>query len=286
VFRSLAAGWLVIVPLVLTVVVNFGLMGLTGIPLNIDNSLTAAMVVGIGADYAIYFLFRLREELERTRNEELAIRTTLRTAGKATLFVASAVAGGYAVLLFSFGFYEHIWMAILIGVAMIVSCFATLTLLPALLLATRPGFVFRPHRALAPASLSAIALLAVGAGAGALLPGVVRGQAPAPDPVAIMSRNFMVNRVPDSEQQTTITLINRGGQQRVRRLVGWTKLQANGVDNRRLVRYEAPADIAGTATLLVEHSDRDDDIWIYLPAVRKVRRLVASNKKESFGGTD
>jgi predicted RND superfamily exporter protein/outer membrane lipoprotein-sorting protein len=285
VFRSVAAGWLVVIPLVLTVLVNFGVMGLTGIPLNIDNSLTAAMVIGIGADYAIYFIFRFREELARTSDETEAVRATLRTAGKATLFVASAVAGGYAVLALSFGFYPHIWMAILIGVAMFVSCFSTLTLLPALLLATRPVFVFRhAQRASAPAAVTIAAFLALAASA-AIAP-AVRAQAAAPDPVAIMTRNFTVSRVPDSEQGTTITLINRAGQQRVRKLVGWTKLEANGIDNRRLVRYETPADVAGTATLVVEHADGDDDIWIYLPSLRKVRRLVASNKKESFVGTD
>jgi len=283
VFRSLAAGWLVIVPLALTVLVNFGLMGLTGIPLNIDNSLTAAMVVGIGADYAIYLIFRLREELARQPNEMDAVRATLRTAGKATLFVASAVTGGYAVLALSVGFYPHIWMAILIGAAMIVSCFATLILIPALLLVTRPRFVFaRPRHAVV--ASAAVALFAV---AGTLVPGQsAAAQTAASDLTAIMTQNFMVSRVPNSEQQTTITLINSAGQQRVRQLVGWTKLQSNSVDNRRVVRYETPADVAGTATLLVEHADAEDDIWIYLPALRKVRRLVASNKKESFIGTD
>jgi predicted RND superfamily exporter protein/outer membrane lipoprotein-sorting protein len=285
VFRSFAAGWLVVIPLVLTVLVNFGLMGLTGIPLNIDNSLTAAMVIGIGADYAIYLIFRFREELARLGDETEAVRVTLRTAGKATLFVASAVAGGYSVLALSFGYYAHIWMAILIGVAMFVSCFATLTLLPALLLATRPVFVFRhARRASAAAAVTIAAFLALAASP-AIAP-ALRAQSPAPDPVAIMTRNFTVSRVPDSEQGTTITLINRAGQQRVRKLVGWTKLEANGIDNRRLVRYETPADVAGTATLVVEHADGDDDIWIYLPSLRKVRRLVASNKKESFVGTD
>ena len=37
---------------------------------------------------------------------------------------------------------------------------------------------------------------------------------------------------------------------------------------------------------MIEHSDKDDDIWIYLPALKKVRRLVSSNKKDSFVGTD
>ena len=46
--------------------VNFGLMGLTGIPLNIATSLISAMAVGIGADYAIYLIYRFREELAGT----------------------------------------------------------------------------------------------------------------------------------------------------------------------------------------------------------------------------
>ncbi|MEP6622003.1 MAG: outer membrane lipoprotein-sorting protein [bacterium] len=281
VFRSLMAGLMVIVPLALTILVNFGVMGFTGIPLNIDNSLTAAMVIGVGADYAIYLIFRLREELARQPDEVEAVRVALSTAGKATLFVASAVAGGYSVLAFSFGYYPHVWMAILIGVAMIVSCFATLTLIPALLLLTRPRFAFASQRrALATAAAAGlIALSAPFAPTRAVA-------AQAPDATAVMTRNFMVGRVVDSEQLSTITLINQGGQERVRRLLGWTKLQANGVDNRRIAQYESPADIAGTATLLVEHADADDDIWIYLPALRKVRRLVASNKKESFVGTD
>jgi len=37
---------------------------------------------------------------------------------------------------------------------------------------------------------------------------------------------------------------------------------------------------------LVEHADRDDDMWVYLPALKKVRRLASSNKKDSFVGTD
>lgn len=47
-----------------------------------------------------------------------------------------------------------------------------------------------------------------------------------------------------------------------------------------------PADIKGTGFLQVEHNDGDDDLWIYLPALKKSRRLVANNKKDSFVGSD
>src|SRR5205823_596123 len=138
VFRSLVAGIVVLVPLMLAVVTNFGLMGWLGIQLNIATSVISAMVVGLGADYAIYLVYRLREELRQGLDEASAVRTALTTAGKATLFVASAVAGGYGLLIFSWGFNIHLWFAILIASAMIVSCLAALTVLPALILTIRP----------------------------------------------------------------------------------------------------------------------------------------------------
>jgi predicted RND superfamily exporter protein len=146
VFRSLMAGILVLVPLALAVLANFGLMGLLGIRLNIATSVISAMAVGLGADYAIYLVYRLREELDQSLDEAAAVRTALTTAGKATLFVASAVAGGYGLLALSWGFNIHIWFAILIMSAMLVSCLGALTLLPSLILTFRPRFIFRTSR--------------------------------------------------------------------------------------------------------------------------------------------
>jgi predicted RND superfamily exporter protein len=148
VFRSLTAGILVLVPLGLAVLANFGLMGLLGIRLNIATSVISAMAVGLGADYAIYFVYRLREELDHSSDEAVAFRTALTTAGKASLFVASAVAGGYGLLALSWGFNIHIWFAILIMSAMLVSCLGAVTLLPSLILTFRPRFIYRRVRGL------------------------------------------------------------------------------------------------------------------------------------------
>jgi predicted RND superfamily exporter protein/outer membrane lipoprotein-sorting protein len=283
VFRSLVAGLLVLAPLLVAVLANFGLMGWSGILLNIPTSLTSAMAVGIGADYAIYLIFRLREELANGHDEVTATRRVLSSAGMATLFVATAVAAGYGVLLLSFGFHIHMWMAILIAVAMMVSAFAALLLIPALLLSFRPQFMFST----APLKLSPapVAMMVLAMASGLLL---YAGKTWAAEPTAleIMQKNFVVNKVADSISDATFTLINSGGQQRVRKTYGTTKLQENGIDNMRMTRFLSPADIKDTVSLLIEHSDRDDDIWIYLPAFHKVRRMAASNKKDSFVGTD
>ncbi len=283
VFRSLLAGILVLVPLILAVLANFGFMGLTGMRLNIATAVISAMAVGIGADYAIYFIYRLREELARGGDEVTAVRTAYTTAGKAILFVASAISGGYAVLLLSYGFYLHMWYAIQIATAMLVSALGALTVLPSLILTFRPRFVFGEVRQRGTPAVEIATLLAVTLGLG-----LTFGHTWAADPTAkeIMEKNFVVSKFVDSTSDATFTLINKTGQERVRKTFGTSKLQANGTDNRRMVRFLSPPDVKGTVTLLVEHSDTDDDIWIYLPALKKVRRLVASNKKHSFVGTD
>lgn len=285
VFRSIAAGLLVITPLLLSVLVNMGLLGLLGLKLNIPVALTSALAIGIGADYAIYMLFRLREELALGTEENEAFRKVLRTAGKACLFVASAVAGGYAVQAFSRGYYPHTWNALLIGTAMLVSVTAALTVMPALVLKFRPKFIFNggsvKSKSVAPAAIPALAALGV-----AFILGGMPTPAHAISPVEIMEKNFVVTKYPDSTSETTMTLTNKAGKQRVRKTFGTTKLEPNGVDNKRMTRFLEPADVKGTVSLLVEHSDKDDDIWIYLPSTKKVRRLISSNKKDSFVGTD
>jgi len=142
VFRSVLAGVLILTPLVATVFANFGFMGLAGIPLNIPTALVSAMAVGIAADYAIYLAYRLREELRSDLPEAQAIHRAFMSAGKATIFVSTAVAGGFGLLVTSWGFNVHLWMGLLIALAMVVSAFSTLTVFASLILTLRPKFIF------------------------------------------------------------------------------------------------------------------------------------------------
>jgi len=134
-------GLLVAMPLGLTVAVNFGVMGLLGIPLDTITSAISAMAVGIGADYAIYFLFRVREELAHGGRLEDALGRALMTSGKAVLFVSSAIAFGYATLCLS-GFGLHVQLGSLVALAMLVSSGSALVLLPAVVARFRPAFLW------------------------------------------------------------------------------------------------------------------------------------------------
>jgi len=141
VLQSLVGGLLVATPLALAVLMNFAVMGFAGIPLDVITSPIAAMAVGIGSDYAVYFLFRLREELASSRTDTLALASTMQSCGKAIVYVSSAIAGGYLVLCAS-GFVFHIELGLLVALAMVVSSLGAITLLPALALLIRPAFLF------------------------------------------------------------------------------------------------------------------------------------------------
>jgi outer membrane lipoprotein-sorting protein len=101
-----------------------------------------------------------------------------------------------------------------------------------------------------------------------------------------MEKNFVVTKVSALRIDATMVLITDKGQRRERRMSSVVKLQPNGVDSKLLVSFNAPADIRGTGFLQLEHSEGDDDLWIYLPALKKSRRLVANNKGDSFVGSD
>lgn len=137
---SLLGGLLVVVPLALAVAVNFGVMGLLGVPLDNMTAAISAMAVGIGADYAMYLLFRMRQEAGTSATLDDAVERALGTAGKAVLFVSSAVSVGYATLMLS-GFKVHVQLGGLVALAMIVSSLGALVVLPTLVLALRPAFL-------------------------------------------------------------------------------------------------------------------------------------------------
>ncbi len=149
--RSLIGGFLVLLPLATSALVNLGLMGGTGIMLSMATSAISAMAVGIGADYAVYFLFRVREEFQRTGDLRQATSQALCTSGKAIAYVASAVAGGYLCLALSL-FKVHVLLGVLVALTMVTSSAATVAFLPSVVLKVKPKFLTRRAEQPAPAA--------------------------------------------------------------------------------------------------------------------------------------
>lgn len=145
IFRSVIGGFITIIPLSLTVLINFAAMGFLGIPLEVGTSIVANVAVGIGVDYAIHFLTRFRYEfnaLNLPNTYEGFFRAAVETAissGQAILFNAMSVAIGFLVLVFS-TFVPLIRLGALVAAVMFISSFGSMVLLPAILVTLRPKF--------------------------------------------------------------------------------------------------------------------------------------------------
>ena len=97
----------------------------------------------------------------------------------------------------------------------------------------------------------------------------------------IMKRVDERNIPKDMKSEMTMKLINKKGQERVRSV----KIIRQG-DEKQIMWFLAPPDVRGTSFLRISYDDRDDDMWLYLPAFRKVRRIASRARKENFMGSD
>ncbi len=140
--KSIIGGFISTTPIILTILINFTIMAIFGIPLDVVTVLIGSVAVGIGIDYTIHFIIRFKVEHAQGKTELEALSKTLETTGKAIIINALSVMMGFLVLVLGhivpmqrFGY--------LIALTMIISATASLTVLPALLLVTRAGFIGR-----------------------------------------------------------------------------------------------------------------------------------------------
>ena len=102
----------------------------------------------------------------------------------------------------------------------------------------------------------------------------------------IIDRAQEVIRVKGVQGVSILRIIDEKGRERVRKIKMVTKLFDNGETEKRLLRFMAPPDVKGTGLLTFDYKSKDDDIWLYMPALRKVRRIVSSEKAKNFLGSE
>lgn len=138
--RSLIAGFISLIPLVMTVIVNFGVMGFSDTPLDMATLMISSIAIGIGIDYAIHFISRFREEYRSSHDSKQALSETLQTTGRGIAYNALALALGFGVLLFS-TFKGTVNFGLLISMTMLVSSASAFTVIPAIMMTWEPKFL-------------------------------------------------------------------------------------------------------------------------------------------------
>lgn len=90
----------------------------------------------------------------------------------------------------------------------------------------------------------------------------------------------------NSTSNMKMTLIDKNGKKRIRNLKTFTK--DKGEDKLKMMFFLTPADVKNTGFLTYDYEDssKDDDQWLYLPELQKVKRIASSDKSSSFMGSD
>jgi hypothetical protein len=122
-------------------------------------------------------------------------------------------------------------------------------------------------------------------GAGFVSTRVTAAGAP-PSAREIMEQATTARKLDGSEAQVKMTTIDDKGQTRERAITIATKLFDGGNTEKRIYRFTAPADVQGTSILVFDYQENADDVWIYLPALRKTRRIVSTQRSQSFMGSE
>jgi uncharacterized protein len=140
VFRSVAAGLLASVPLVVAILVVFGMMAAFGINLDTVTSILTGIMIGAGTDYTAYFLWRMRELSGRCASLEEAYAGTMGTIGKGIVYNGLSVVVGFVVFFWS-NFLPVVFFGALISVSIFICVVGALTVLPAAVIIARPRFL-------------------------------------------------------------------------------------------------------------------------------------------------
>jgi len=104
-----------------------------------------------------------------------------------------------------------------------------------------------------------------------------------PDPVALIKASTDAVSLTAADMDATLSIYDTRGNVRTRRIQQASRV-FDGVTKTRLT-FLAPADVAGTRLLIYDYPDKDDDMWIFLPALRNTRRIVSREKGQSFMGS-
>jgi len=277
-FRSLALGIISVLPVAITVLLLYASMALLGIHLEPATSMFAAIALGVGVDFAIHLVDRLEQAMSQEGGGiAQACETCLPSVARACFFNSAALGLGFSVLMVS-DLPTLIRFGGLVTLASLASYVAALTIVPALL-ALRQSRGARTRARAVAGTLSAAMLAAI-------LP------SPGADAIAEERADEIAKMVaarpeaPVVKRRIAMTLTDRRGRTEERVAIAHSASDADAEWTR--ITFLEPKRIAEFSFLSRDAVEANgaSDRWLFVPFRRKVRRIPASGRGDSFFGTD
>ena len=142
-YRSLWGGLFLVISLGISHFLTLSYMSLKGIGLNISTLSISSVGIGLGVDYGLYLLSRIKEEYAISKDLEIAIKRGLTTAGKAIVFTATTMLASTIPWYFISDIRFQAEMGLLLGLLMLLNMFGALTIVPGLVSWFKPKFILK-----------------------------------------------------------------------------------------------------------------------------------------------
>ena len=282
VLKDWKVGLISLIPNMIPALMGFGLWGYTVGTVTLAIAVVIAATLGIVVDDTVHFLVKYKKARREGRSPEDSVRYVFGSVGMALLITTLALMAGFLILGFS-GFAVNRDLArlsfITIGFALVADFF----LLPALLISIDK--LTRRKGSVSMKAASAAAILLGGLLLAAALPsGAIAETAEERGLAIAIEADKRDLGWGDQTVSGTMILRDAAGRE-TRREFNSVNLEdtSPGLGDKAVIVFQSPRDIRGTA--LLTHSKvepDDDDQWLYLPAVKRVKRISSSNRTGKF----
>lgn len=262
-FRSFWWGLIGMLPLGLSVLFSYGLIGFLGKDYDMPVAVCSTLALGLGVDFAIHFVQRFRDRYRETKDLKSTMEWTMGGEPALAIFRNALVVGlGFLPMVIA-TLTPYVTVGLFFGSLTFFAGVTTLIFLPALIRNFR--------KILLCAMLFTLAL---------------SGISFAQEEIIAKSRLAFYYAGNDMRAKVLMELINKDGQKRVRELTMLKKDYSEGGDQRYYMYFHKPNDVKGTAFMVYKYALQGDDRWLFIPAINLVKRIAADDRYSSFVGSD
>lgn len=279
--RDVRIGMISLIPNLLPAVVAFGLWGYGVGAVTLAIAVVLAATLGIVVDDTVHFLSKYAKARRSGKSAEDSVRYAFATVGMALLVTTVGLVAGFGVLAQS-GFAVNGDLAKLTAITITIALVADFLLLPALLIWLDKRKEIMGTTSAAPAI---VAFGMIAAGLVAFGASQAIAETPAEKGLAISveadKRDFGFG---DTTVNGTMILRDKQGAESTRAFRNMIMERPDaGVGDMSVIVFEKPRDVRGTALLTHANVEpEDDDQWLYLPAIKRVKRISSSNRTGKF----
>lgn len=284
--KNFKYGIISLLPNLIPTTLAFGIWSLVVGRAGFAIAVVSSVTIGIVVDDTVHFLSKyVRARKVKGLSPREAIEYSFSTVGSALVVTSVILSVGFAVLMLS-PFRMNATLGALSALTIIVALIADFTFLPALLAVvdgdqkSKVKSKTKGENMKAKNVLASVAIAALAIGIGSTVKAEENKGHWVATQIDVTNDGF-VNQVANVE----MVLLNKQGQKSVRQMKIKT-LEIKNDGDKSLTTFNTPRDVKGTSFLSFSHAIGSDDQWLYLPALKRVKRISSNNKSGPFMGSE